>query len=128
LRQEYQASTVSREDLEQLVTGVLEANLPQGYTPLPGTLEIQHLTTSRSEADGTATWRLRASRTLQAKLIESQVISLSLGQSLSQARQKLVETMDLSSPPKIHLTPGWWPRLPLVPFRIAVSTNLDSTN
>lgn len=128
LRQEYQASTVSREDLEQLVTGVLEANLPQGYTPLPGTLEIQHLTTSRSEADGTATWRLRASRTLQAKLIESQVISLSLGQSLSHARQKLVETMDLSSPPKIHLTPGWWPRLPLVPFRIAVSTNLDSTN
>ena len=128
LRQEYQASKVTREDLERLVTGILDANLPSGYIPLPGTLEILHLTTPRSEADRTARWRLRASRTLQANLPESQVISLSLGRSLPQASQKLAEALDLSSPPKIHLTPDWWPRLPLLPFRIAVSTNLDSSN
>ena len=120
LRLEFQVPTVSGEDLHSLAASVLDANLPEGYLPVPDTLEIEHLTDPDLEEDATARWQLRARRTIQARLAPDQAIRLALGISPTKARQRLMQNLTLSNPPGILLRPSWWPFTPLLPFRISV--------
>jgi hypothetical protein len=120
LRIEFQAQVVSGEDLQRLTVASLDANLPPGFSPAPEILEIDNLTTPQVGPDGFFQWRLHARRQLYATLPQTQAIQLSLGLSPTQAAQRLTQDLPLAGPPQIALTPTWWPRMPILPFRIDV--------
>jgi hypothetical protein len=120
LRLEYQALVISGEDLRALTLAVLNANLPKGFDPLDGSLEIEHLGAPVLGSDSVARWKMGARRQLQARVSEPQIVRMALGLDPQQASQRLEATLPLETSPEIELVPSWWPRLPILPFRIVV--------
>jgi hypothetical protein len=125
LRLRYRALFASGEDVQELARDVLDANLPVGFSPLEGTLKIQCLSEPVLGDDAIARWKLQTSRQTQATLPEAQAIQLSMGLEPLQAIERLESDMPLASTPEVHLFPTWWPRLPILPFRITVLTPGD---
>jgi hypothetical protein len=121
MRQEYQLLVIRYSDLVELAGAALDANLPPGYTPLAETLALEHLSQPKLSPNGVASWRLRASRQLQAQIPMAEAAWLARGLAPDQARASLLAALPLARPPEIVLVPRWWPRLPLLPFRIEVS-------
>ena len=126
LRQEYRAQVVSAEDLRALAQTVFEANLPRGYAPMEGSLRVENAGLPPSVADGQSagerqlTWKMHAYRKILALAPAAQAIRLVMGYDPEAASQKLQDDLALEQPPRIKLTPAWWPRLPFLPFRIEV--------
>jgi hypothetical protein len=119
-RLEFQALVVSGEDLRSLGASILDANLPQGFQPISGTLEIRNSTGANPASSDLTRWRFTAKRKLQASLPENEIIQLALGLSRSSISPRLSSALPLAAPPRITLHPSWWPRLPFLPFRIRV--------
>ena len=119
-RLEFQASFVSAEDLHILAQAVLDAGIPGNFTPLESTLEIDNLGEPELGQDSIAHWRLHAMRKIQARLTEPQVIQLALGLEPWKAKARLEAALPLKESPQIALFPSWWPRLPIIPFRIVI--------
>jgi hypothetical protein len=122
LRLEYQVLVVSGEDLQYISNAALEANRPQGFNPLDGKVDLQHLSQPVEVDDGSYQWRIRARQLVQAIVDRDQVRKLIRGTPLIQARQILRSEIPLKSPPLITLAPRWWPRIPLLPLRITISS------
>jgi len=120
LRLEFEGMIASNADLQSLAMAALDANLPEQYAPLPGTMEITNLS-SPEKVNGSFHWRLQAKRQLQAQLIESQTVQLALGLPIQEAEKRLQNNLPLKESPHIQLSPDWWPRLPILPFRIHVA-------
>ena len=120
LQLELNAPVTSGDDLKYLASSILNADLPPGYTPIPDTLEIKHLTTPVSDENDNFTWKFTARQEIQAQPSEIQAAQLTLGLTPSQAGERLFNDLPLATSPEIFLTPSWWPRLPLIPFRISV--------
>jgi len=108
---------VSAEDQELLANAVLDANIPESYTPIPDTTVIEHITSPKIS---TTRWQIQFSREIQSEPSITQAVNLSLGRSPDNASQLLMENMSLSAPPLIKTTPSWWPVMPLIPLRIDV--------
>jgi hypothetical protein len=122
LRLELQALVVSGRDLYALARPVLDASLPEGFSPLPDTLSTTVMTQPKLNPDGSTSWTMSAQRALKADIQEAQVIQLVMGLPLAQATQRLLEALPLAGSPQIDISPTWWPRLPFLPFRIQVSS------
>jgi hypothetical protein len=122
LRLEFDVLAASAADIEQLGQSVLDANLPSGFAPVENTLEVTNLTEPALGQDSIARWKLRLERQVQAVLPPDQAVKLSLGLPPEEAENRLAQALPLETRPRIALTPDWWPRLPVLPFRIAVST------
>ncbi len=116
LRLEYQALSAMQEDLRSLVGAVMDANLPEGYKPRAESLQISPLTRPETSLE----WRIQARREVVARLPVEQIANMILGLSPQRASERLSASLPLAAPPRIHLIPAWWPRLPLLPLRIAV--------
>jgi hypothetical protein len=129
LRQEYQAQVVSAADINALAQAVFNANLPPGF-PVEGSLQVENigLTPSidggRGPEENQLKWKLHAYRQILAQAPTPQAIRLVLGFDPEAASQQLQSELALEEPPKIRLTPAWWPRLPILPFRINVEIEL----
>jgi hypothetical protein len=122
LQLEFEALVASEQDLKNLATSILDANLVPGFTPIPGTLEIEHLTSPTPDENQNYRWEMVARQEIQAQPNEIQTAQLSLGLPPAQAGERLTDNLLLATPPEISLTPSWWPRLPVIPFRINVNT------
>jgi len=122
LRLEYQVLTALQTDLQTLAISLLDAGLPQGYAPLPETLSIKHLSSPEAGSDAKVTWRIQLERQARAQIAPSQATVMVLGLPPQQAAMRLTAGLPLQSEPQIALAPRWWPRLPLLPFRIAVDS------
>jgi hypothetical protein len=122
LRLELQALTVSGAHLQTLGRSALEANIPAGFAPHQETLEIEILDEPTLDTDQaqTARWSMRAQWQVSAQLESAQAIKFVLGLEPNQASEHLSQALSLSEPAQISLTPAWWPRLPILPFRISV--------
>ncbi len=120
LQARFRVMVVSATDLQQLSNRILTANLAKGFNPLSDTLQVEQLTTPQLEGSSVARWQIRIRRVLQAQLDPIQAIRLSLGLSPDQATQALSTTMLLNGAPGITIYPAWWPRLPVMPFRISI--------
>lgn len=119
LQARYEANGVTRDDLLTLAEMALDADLPPGYTPVAGTLQVTSLYPSVLDGDS-AHWSITASRQLQAVLPQAQVVQLALGLKPEAAAARLASQLDLETAPRIRLIPAWWPRLPYVPLRIRI--------
>ena len=118
LRLQFEAQSVTATDLNHLAEIVLNARLPEDYQIVPGTLEVENLDSPRW-VDGAARWRIRVSRVIQAHFSGPKVAEVIRGLTLPEATHRLSDRM-LAEPPRIALSPAWWPRLPWVTFRIKV--------
>jgi len=123
LRLEFQAQVVSSDNLNTLVTPILDASLPQGYTPIPETLFIIQLGSPVLGEDGFAHWSIYAQRKLRAEIPEALAVNLAYGQTVAEASHRLVDSLPLAGAPQIDLSPAWWPRLPFLPLRVQVVTS-----
>lgn len=120
LRIEYQAAVIYAQDLNLLAQSVLDMNIPTGFAPRTDTLEVEHLAAPDVNNDGVASWQMTVRRQISAQISAPRVIQLSLGMQPSQASQRLSSALPIQGPPEIILLPSWWPRLPVLPFRIRV--------
>jgi hypothetical protein len=116
---EFSARVISAADVRALAQAVLDANLPAGYTPLADTLALGFEPASPAGQEGQA-WQLSARRQMRPALPEEEVARLALGLPPQAALSRLSAALPLAGPARIRLTPAWWPRLPIVPFRISV--------
>ncbi len=122
LRLEFEALTVSGDNLSELGRAALETNLPESFTPDQDTLELTELGKMTLDDDLTARWRMRAQWEINAQLDNTQAIKLAIGLSPENASDQLTTTLPLAEPADISPKPSWWPRLPFLPFRITVSS------
>jgi hypothetical protein len=120
MRLRFQSQVVSGKELLNLITPILDANIPSGYTPIINSLLLNHLTIPTLGQDGNAHWTLRAQRNLQAEIITEQASNLITGLSVPQAIDRLNGSLPLATEAQIILAPDWWPRLPFLPMRIQV--------
>jgi hypothetical protein len=105
--------------LQQLVTPLLDASLPQGYNILPGTLSITILAEPVLDDQEVAHWDLLAQRQLQAVIVPEDAVQLARGLPIAEARQLLLNQLPLARLPEIKIFPSWWSFTPLLPLRMA---------
>ena len=122
LRLEYQALLVADQDLQEISARILDANLPQGFEPLAETLTFEHLSNPALDEAFTSRWRIVARRQLRALVDAEQASSLARGLALPKAKQILEDRLNIRGA-DILVAPGWWPRLPWLPFRIQVTSS-----
>ena len=120
LRLEYEASYVSAADREAFAQAILNANLPTGFTPIPGTMIVEDLSSPQFSNGSTARWRMQLRRDIQSEPPIIRAVSLARGRSPDNAAQRLEEELALSSPPVIETFPSWWPLMPFIPLRITI--------
>ena len=116
---EFSISYVRAADLETLAGLVLDASLPPGSVPSPGTLTWQSQP-PLVETEGGVRWQVRAERQARPAIESGQVISLVTGQTARRAGSLLVEMFGLAESPQIRIRPTWWPWLPFLPMQIKV--------
>lgn len=121
LRLECEALVVPGEALQALAVAALDANLPGGFTPQAASLEVRHLT-GPQPAGEVYQWRLQANRQIQAQVSAARAVSQVLGADIVTAQNQLAASLPVSASPQILLRPSWWPRMPVLPFRIQVSS------
>jgi hypothetical protein len=120
LKAEYSLGYVRAADLETLAALVLDASLPPGSAPAPGTL-VQQSASAMVESQGVVRWQVRAERKVRPNIVPGQVIPLVLGQTARRAGSLLQETLGLAESPQISIRPLWWPWLPFLPMQIKVT-------
>jgi hypothetical protein len=127
LRLEFRASSIRAADLQSLATSTLDANLPDGYIPVPQSLQIEQISAPQWIDSSTSRWRIRAARSIQAQIAADQAAQISTGRPRAQAGRRLMDALPLEEEPHIFLFPSWWPRLPFLPFRIKITSASGGT-
>ncbi len=123
MRVEFSAQYVRAADLAQLAKSTLEAGRPQGFTPASGSMAYDLTQAPTVDAAGVAHFGLRIRQTLVSDLDLPRAAALVSGKSPQAAAKLLQADLPLAEAPQIKVSPAWWPWMPLVPFRIAVTTN-----
>jgi hypothetical protein len=124
LRIEYQVLEAALEDLNQLAAASLNASLPEGYIAADEIIQISQISKPILERAGSQIkWKMRARRTIKAELAAVQAINQVLGQSPSVAASRLATNLPLAAKPSFDIQPAWWPRLPILPIRIHLSSD-----
>ena len=122
LRMEFQTLIVSADDLHALGKSALEANLVPGFSAEEPSFKIKHTSQPSAETDSNVTtWRMQAKWQVKADLDFIWAIKLSIGLAPEVAAQQISDQLPLATPATIQLTPAWWPRMPVLPFRITVT-------
>ena len=122
MRAEYSVQYADASDLTGLATLAMNASLPPGFSPLPGTLTVTPITTPLIGSDGSVRWRMRVERKLVGQVDAAQVTQLIQGRGVKTAQSLLEETLPPENAPVITLSPSWWQWIPIVPFRISIVT------
>lgn len=120
MRVRFQSRVVSGEVLRNFVTPTLDNGLPDGYTPIRGTMVFDQLSIPVLDENGTASLTIRAQRTIAVNINTNEAINLVKGLPISAAIEQLSITQPLTMPAQISLFPSWWPRLPFLDMRIQV--------
>ena len=121
LQVEYSLSYAAEADLSLLAQQVLNASIQNGFSPIKSTLETRQISPLES-AQGVMRWQMQFERGVRPELDAAQVIALAQGLTVRAAAGRLTGFYGLVEAPRIVVHPGWWPWLPLLPFRIAVKS------
>jgi hypothetical protein len=120
LQLECQFLVAKANDLEQLSNLSLDINLPEGYHPIEKTLSYSTVSEPAVTEKGDYQWQIRASRQIQARLDPANAINLVIGLPPEEAISRLKQSLPLAETPQIILTPSWWRRMPILPFRVNI--------
>jgi hypothetical protein len=123
LQVEYSSLYASAADLAQLASLALNASLPAGFQTIPeDAVTVSPVTDPLLNADGNTRWTLRAERTIVQQINQAYVMQMIQGIDARRAQTLLAKSLPLEGAPEIHLSPTWWPWVPMAPFRISVVT------
>lgn len=122
LQVEFGVSYASGDDLTELARTVLNASKTEGYSPVEASLKIDKRDNVDTDSKGVSRWTMRVSRELEKQIDERTIVQIVQGRQVDVAAKKLEEQLQSANFQEIHLTPDWWPWLPLIPFNIAVET------
>jgi hypothetical protein len=121
LRLEFEALEVTAQDLQNLVTPLLDASLPDHYAALPDTLQILSLDEPVLDENNAVHWTLGAQRDNQAIISPEETVQLAKGLPIADARRRLSDYLPISKTPQINPAPSWWPYTPFLSPRIDVN-------
>ena len=119
---EYSVRYAAASDLTALASLALNASLPPAFSPASDDVTLVSAAAPIVDRDGSARWTMRVERRIVQSIDPAFATRLVQGYTSSAARSRLAENLSLASPPEILLFPSWWPRVPIVPFRISVVT------
>jgi hypothetical protein len=119
---EFQAQYIKADDLKTLAEAALGAAAPAGYVPSPESLSFSLGDTPVVDQSGASQFDLQVKCKLVHVLDLDRAVALVRGAPPSVAGALLRSRFPLDRPPEIRLSPAWWPWLPLIPFRITVTT------
>ncbi len=121
LRQTYAALIANQHDIHQLASAILMANIPEGFSVIPGTLTITQVTQPEQTAtSGKAYhWKIRGSQKLRRQIDTVRLTKMILGVPVDEAKQKLKTILHQDKSLRITIFPSWWARIPFIPFRIS---------
>ena len=121
---EYAVTYAAASDLTELALLAMNASLPPGFRPASAAnaVTLQPVTKPSVDENGSARWTMQVERRIVQDVDPSQVTHLIQGYGSGSAQSRLEENIPLAAPPKISLSPPWWPWVPIVPFRISVVT------
>jgi hypothetical protein len=122
LRLQCQVQYASQSDVNTLAQISLDANLPEGFAPASNGLTMLPAGTPLTGADGITHWDMQAQRLLRARVDFLKAVQFTIGRKPADAVLSLQESLPLSESPVIQVQPSWWPWMPVVPFRITVSS------
>lgn len=122
MQAEFSTLYADASDLTQLAALALNASLPSGFAADSEALSLEPVTQPILNDDGFTRWTVRAERRIVQQISYAQVTQLIQGISARRAQTLLENRLTLEDAPKIHLSPSWWPWVPIVPFRISVVT------
>jgi len=120
LQVEFTAWYVRSADLYSLSQAALNVSLPDGFHPLPESLEIHFTEEGKAGAQGAIHWTMQVYRKVEADWSGGVAAQALAGYPSAEAVSKLTAMFSLAEPPEVVLFPSWWPRMPWVPFRIEV--------
>ncbi len=116
----YEAVIASGIDLKSLAAAVLAANLPEDFVSVPDTIDINHRADTIRHTEKQVEWEMDVGWQIRAVIDPNTAVRMALWNSPEQASAILATNLPLESTPEIRLTPAWWPRLPILPFRVKV--------
>jgi hypothetical protein len=119
---EFSTLYAAASDLTQLASLALNASLPAGFAAQSEELILTPVTKPIRNDDGFTRWTVRAERRIVQQVSAAQVTQMIQGAGVRRARALLEDGLPLQDAPEIHLSPSWWPWVPIVPFRISVVT------
>lgn len=117
---DFSGLAVSTADLAAVAASSMDTSLPEDTSVDPGSYTFKSLSAPLNLADGRMSWEIQAARQL-VQDVKVKGLALSVkGLPIAEVRQRVQHDLGLEQPPKISVSPAWWPRLPLIPFRIEV--------
>ncbi len=120
LQLECQFLIAKADDLRQLSLLSLDVNLPEGYKPVENSLSYLNISDPVDTGKADYQWQMRASRQIQARINPTNAITLAIGLPPEEAIARLNHALPLAETPQIKLTPSWWRRVPILPFRVNI--------
>jgi hypothetical protein len=120
MRVKFTAQYASGNDLSELSSLVLSASLEDGFSPVSEIPAFRTVGIPVTDETGRTDFNLQMERQIRRAVDARRVLSLVQGRSTESALSLLEASFKLSFPPVIKVTPGWWPWLPLAPFRTDV--------
>jgi hypothetical protein len=120
MRVKFVAQYASGDDLSQLAALALSASLEDGFSAVPEPPAFHLIGIPATDGSGRTSFQLQVERRIRRTVDTVRVLSLAQGRGMESALARLTETFAFSSPPIIKMSPGWWPWLPLAPFRMNV--------
>lgn len=123
LQLEYEVLTLRYDTVVNLIQQVMDTRTTMGFTAVDSSLQMDNIGEFSLNEKGNFSWKIKAERELTTQIEANEVAIASLGLAPPSAISILMEKYALSESPEIILSPEWWPRMPLLPFRIEVLIN-----
>jgi len=110
---------ISEEDARRLALAALESSVSEGFQLL--SKEVEFRPGGVAEAGGEqVTFQITVRGRMMMRVDEGEIKEHLAGKSIGDAVTYLGRRLELAEEPSVEVLPGWWPRLPLIPFRISL--------
>ena len=126
LRVEYNAYVVPGIILADLGKSILKANIQADYSPIEPTFKIKHIQSPTPDDEMIFSWDMTAGWQVSAVVDEIEVAKTILWFKPEDATRQLTNKFPINDDIVISMTPSWWPRLPILPFRVDVINITES--
>jgi hypothetical protein len=123
LRLEFQFYIASKENLYKFASQVADAKLEENQQAITSTLTINAVTTPQLLQGNIAKWQIHISRMVRNKIDGTVIAQQAIAKKPQDLSETLFQTLSLKEPPLIYIKPGWWPWMPVLPYRIIVSNS-----
>ena len=118
----YQVYYAAADDLYQLASDLVQAQYQQRtIVPDLESIQLEHTTSPQNLGSGNYQWEVAVSWIDRQTFSPEQISDWIAGKSTSEAEKILHNQLDLKETPLITIKPNWWPRIPVLPFRIMVN-------